>query len=163
VIVCNDTHAGKNAPCKQQRKREEEEMAKNIRDAMTTNPRAVEASTPVVDAAKLLKSEDVGSLPVTEGDRLVGMITDRDIVIRVVAEGKDLQSVSVGEIASRDLVTADPQQDLDEALRLMAKHQVRRLPVVEEDGRLVGILAQADVAQAGEDAKTGQMVQEISD
>ena len=138
-------------------------MAKSIRDAMTTNPRAVETSTPVVEAVKLLKSEDVGSLPVTEGDRLVGMVTDRDIVIRVVAEGKDPQSVTVGEIASRDLVTADPQQDLDEALRLMAKHQVRRLPVVEEDGRLVGILAQADVAQAGEDAKTGQMVQEISD
>jgi CBS domain-containing protein len=138
-------------------------MAKSIRNVMTTNPRAVEASTPVVEAAKLLKSEDVGSLPVTQGDRLVGVVTDRDIVIRVVAEGKDVQSATVGEIASRDLVTIDPQQDLDEALRLMAKHQVRRLPVVEEDGRLVGILAQADVAQQGQDSKTGQLVQEISD
>ena len=138
-------------------------MAKSIRDAMTTNPRHVETATPVAEAAKLLKSENVGSLPVTEGDRLVGMVTDRDIVVRVVAEGKDVQSATVGEIASRDLVTIDPQQDLDEALRLMAKHQVRRLPVVEEDGRLVGILAQADVAQQGQDSKTGQMVQEISD
>jgi CBS domain-containing protein len=138
-------------------------MAKSIRDAMTNNPRQVETSTSVAEAAKLLKSENVGSLPVTEGDRLVGMVTDRDIVVRVVAEGKDVQSATVGEIASRDLVTIDPQQDLDEALRLMAKHQVRRLPVVEEDGRLVGILAQADVAQQGQDSKTGQMVQEISD
>jgi CBS domain-containing protein len=138
-------------------------MAKSIRDAMTTNPRHVETATPVAEAAKLLKSENVGSLPVTEGDRLVGMVTDRDIVVRVVAEGKDVQLATVGEIASRDLVTIDPQQDLDEALRLMAKHQVRRLPVVEEDGRLVGILAQADVAQQGQDSKTGQMVQEISD
>ena len=90
------------------------------------------------------------------------MITDRDITITVVAEGKDPQSTKVTEIASRDLVTIDPQQDLDEALRLMASHQVRRLPVVEEDGRLVGILAQADVARTADDAKTGEVVEEIS-
>jgi CBS domain-containing protein len=137
-------------------------MGKSIRDAMTSNPRGVETSTPVVEAARLMKSEDVGSLPILEGERLVGMVTDRDIVLRVVAEGKDMQSSTVGEIASRDLVTVDPQQDLDEALRLMAQHQVRRLPVVEEDGRLVGILAQADVATSGHDAKTGQLVEEIS-
>jgi CBS domain-containing protein len=138
-------------------------MAKSIRDAMTANPRAVTSSTSVAEAAQLMKSEDVGSLPVTDGDRLVGMVTDRDIVLRVVAEGKDVQSATVGEVASRELVTIDPQQDLDEALRLMAQHQVRRLPVVEEDGRLVGILAQADVAQQGDDKKTGQMVEKISD
>jgi CBS domain-containing protein len=138
-------------------------MAKSIRDAMTSNPRNVAPGTPVVEAARLMKSEDVGSLPVVEGDRLVGMVTDRDIVIRVVAEGGDAQSATVDQIASKDIVTVDPQQDLDEALRLMAQHQVRRLPVVEEDGRLVGILAQADVAQQGDDARTGQVVQEISD
>jgi CBS domain-containing protein len=138
-------------------------MGKSIRDAMTSNPRGVETSTSIVEAARLMKSEDVGPLPVVEGGRLVGMVTDRDIVLRVVAEGKDPQSSTVGEIASRDLVTVDPQQDLDEALRLMAQHQVRRLPVVEEDGRLVGILAQADIAREGKDAKTGQVVQEISE
>ena len=138
-------------------------MAKSIRDAMTSNPRGVEVNTPVAEAARLMKTEDVGSLPVVEGDRLVGMVTDRDIVIRVVAAGNDVQSATVGEIASKDLVTIDPQQELDEALRLMAQHQVRRLPVVEEDGRLVGILAQADVAQEGRDAKTGQLVEKISE
>ena len=138
-------------------------MAKNVRDAMTSNPRSIEPSTMVADAAKLMKAEDVGSLPIVEGDQLVGMVTDRDIVIRVVAEGKDPQSTTVGEIASRDLVTVDPEQDLDEALRLMAQHQVRRLPVAEEDGRLVGILAQADVARQGKDVQTGQVVQEISE
>jgi CBS domain-containing protein len=137
-------------------------MGKSIRDAMTSNPSNVEMSSSVVEAAKLMKSDDVGSIPVTEGDRLVGIVTDRDIAIRVVAEGKDVQSVTVGEIASKDLVTVDPQQDLDEALRLMAQHQVRRLPVVEEDGRLVGILAQADIAQQGDDTKTGQVVEQIS-
>ena len=137
-------------------------MGKSIRDAMTSNPSSVEMSSTVIEAAKLMKSEDVGSIPVTEGDRLVGIVTDRDIAIRVVAEGKDVQSVTVDEIASKDLVTVDPQQELDEALRLMAQHQVRRLPVVEEDGRLVGILAQADVAHQGDDTSTGQMVEQIS-
>ena len=138
-------------------------MGKNVRDAMTSNPRSIEPSTTVTEAARLMKAEDVGSLPIVDGDQLVGMVTDRDTVIRVVAEGKDPQSTTVGEIASRDLVTVDPEQDLDEAMRLMARHQVRRLPVAEEDGRLVGILAQADVAREGKDAKTGQVVQEISE
>ena len=137
-------------------------MGKSIRDAMTSNPRGIETSTPVAEAAQIMKSEDVGSVPILEGDRLVGMLTDRDIVVRVVAEGKDPQSTNAGDVASRDLVTIDPQQNLDEALRLMAQHQVRRLPVVEEDGRLVGILAQADVAIEGQDQKTGQLVEEIS-
>ena len=137
-------------------------MGKSIRDVMTSNPQGVETSAPVIEAARIMKQQDVGPVPVLEGSRLVGMLTDRDITIRVVAEGKDPQSTTVGEIASRDLVTIDPQQNLDEALRLMAQHQVRRLPVVEEDGRLVGIVAKADVATQGEDAKTGEVVEQIS-
>jgi CBS domain-containing protein len=137
-------------------------MGASIRDTMTSNPRTIETSTPVAEAARLMSSEDVGSLPIVEGERLVGMVTDRDITIRVVAEGKDPQATTVGDVASRDIVSVDPQQNLDEAVRLMAEHQVRRLPVVEEDGRLVGIVAQADVATAGKDEKTGQLVEEIS-
>jgi CBS domain-containing protein len=135
---------------------------KSIRDVMTSNPRGIETTTPVAEAARLMKTEDVGSLPILEGGRLTGMLTDRDIVLRVVAEGKDPQTATAGEVASRDLVTIDPQQNLDEALRMMARHQVRRLPVVEEDGRLVGIVAQADVALASGDKQTGQVVEEIS-
>jgi CBS domain-containing protein len=89
-------------------------------------------------------------------------VTDRDIALRVVAEGKTAESTTVGEIASREIVTIDPQQDLDEALRLMARHQVRRLPVVEGDGTLVGIVAQADVAQHASDEQTGDVVRDIS-
>ncbi len=138
-------------------------MARSVRDLMTPNPQGVEASASVSDAARIMKEQDVGPVPILEGGQLVGMLTDRDIAIRVVAEGRDPQSTTAGEIASRDLVTIDPQQDLDEALRLMAQHQVRRLPVVEEDGRLVGILAQADVAtEHGDDRATGQVVEEIS-
>ncbi len=137
-------------------------MGKSVQDVMTSNPASIEADSPVVEAARIMKEQDVGIVPVVEGGRLVGTLTDRDIATRVVAEGKDPQSVSVREIASTDLFTVNPQQDLDEALRLMASHQVRRLPVVEEDGRLVGIVAQADVAREANDKKTGELVEEIS-
>lgn len=138
-------------------------MSQSIREIMTSNPSTIEPDNSIVEAARIMKQEDAGVVPVTENGRLTGMVTDRDIAIRVVAEGKDPQSTTVREVASTDLVTVDPQQDLDEALRLMAQHQVRRLPVVEEDGRLVGVVAQADVAREGDDTKTGQVVQEISD
>jgi len=131
-----------------------------IQDAMTSNPTTITAETSLEEAARLMKNEDVGALPIVDGERLVGMITDRDIAIRGVAEGRT--SATVGEIASKDVVTIDPQQGLEEAARLMAEHQVRRLPVCEEDGRLVGILAQADVAQSGHDTLTGETVQQIS-
>lgn len=137
---------------------------RSIRELMTTNPKTVEPSATVVDAARVMKQQDVGPVPVVEnGDRLAGIVTDRDIVLRVVAEGRDPQSTTVGETMSRDLATVDPDQPLDEALRLMARHQVRRLPVCEEDGRLVGIVAQADIAtELGDDRVTGQVVEEIS-
>src|SRR5213592_1891584 len=138
-------------------------MGQNIRKVMTSNPSTIEPDKNVVEAAKIMKQEDAGVVPVTENGRLTGMVTDRDIAVRVVAEGKDPQATPVREVASKDLVTIDPQQDLDEALRLMTQHQIRRLPVVEEDGRLVGVVAQADVAREGDDTKTGQVVQEISD
>ena len=137
-------------------------MAKRIKDAMTANPCTIDADKPVAYAAKMMRDENVGLAPVVEGNRLVGTLTDRDIAIRVVAEGKDPEQTTVREVASKDLVTVDPEQDLGEALRLMAKHQVRRLPVVEEDGRVVGVLAQADVAREGDDSATGELVEEIS-
>jgi CBS domain-containing protein len=131
-------------------------MHQSIRDAMTSNPTTVEPSTTVQEAARTMKSEDVGSLPIVEGDRLVGVVTDRDLAIRILAEGKGVDT-TVGEIASKDVVTVDPQQSIEEAGRLMAQHQIRRLPVTEEDGKLVGILA-----QSGHDSLTGEVVQQIS-
>ena len=137
-------------------------MGKGIREVMTSNPRAIEADKPVLDAAKMMRDEDVGLAPIVEGERLVGTLTDRDIATRVVAEGKDPETTSVREVASTELVIVDPEQDLDEAVRLMAQHQVRRIPVVEEDGRLVGVVAQADVARQANDRQTGDVVQQIS-
>jgi CBS domain-containing protein len=138
-------------------------MAQKVREAMTSDPRTVAADSYVAEAARVMKDADTGIVPVVDGDRLVGTITDRNIAIRVVAEGRDPQATKVDEVATRELVTIDPDQDLDEALRLMAKHQVRRLPVVEEDGRPVGILSQADVAREGDETETGRVVQRISE
>jgi CBS domain-containing protein len=132
-----------------------------VQEAMTSNPAAITPDTSVQEAARLMKSEDVGALPVVEDGRLTCVITDRDLAIRGVAEGAGADT-PVRDLASKDVVTIDPQQSLEEAARLMAQNQIRRLPVVEEDGRLVGMLAQADVAAAGHDALTGEVVQKIS-
>jgi CBS domain-containing protein len=137
-------------------------VGKSVQDVMTSSPTSVEAESPVAEAAKIMKQKNVGIVPIVEGGRLVGTVTDRDIAVRVVAEGKDPRTLSVHEIASTDLVTVNPEQDLDEALGLMATHQVRRLPVVEADGKLVGIVAQADVARESNDRKTGDLVEDIS-
>jgi CBS domain-containing protein len=136
-------------------------MGKSIKEVMTSEVRACEPTATVADVAKLMAQENVGPIPVVEDGRLIGIVTDRDIVVNVVAQGKDVNSTTVGDIASRDVVTISPDQDMDEALSLLAQHQVRRLPVVDGD-RLVGIVAQADIARLGSDAKTGEVVQEIS-
>lgn len=133
-----------------------------IRDVMTRQPMWVEPSATIEEVARKLRSEDVGSLPVVENGSLTGMLTDRDIALRVVAAGKSPSSTTAGEIASRDVISIDPDQTLDEAMRLMAQHQVRRLPVCEEDGTLVGIVAQADIALEADEQSTGQVVEEIS-
>lgn len=136
-------------------------MGKRIREVMTPSPETVEPGQPVAEAAKLMKQADVGMIPVVQEGQLSGTVTDRDIVLRVIAEGKSPASTTVGEIASGEVVTVDPEQELEEALELMAKHQVRRLPVVE-NGRLIGVLAQADVAREGDEREVGHTVEEIS-
>jgi len=136
-------------------------MGTSIKEVMTRDVRACEPNATVADAAKVMAQEDVGPVPIVEEGRLVGIVTDRDIVVRVVAEGRDPNATTVKEIASTDLVTVSPDDGLDEALHLLAERQVRRLPVVEGD-RLVGIVAQADIARLGKDKKTGEVVEEIS-
>jgi CBS domain-containing protein len=138
-------------------------MPQDIRDVMTSNPRTIDADKSVAYAAKMMQQEDVGLAPIVEGDKLVGVLTDRDIATRVAAQGRDPDQVKVRDVASKQLVTIDPQQDLSEALRIMAKHQVRRLPVVQEDGRLVGVVAQADIARETDDSVTGRLVEKISE
>jgi CBS domain-containing protein len=133
-----------------------------VREVMTSNPTSCSVDASVADAAKAMAKEDVGPIPVVEGDRLVGIITDRDIVVRVVAESRDPSATTVGEVVSSDLATVSPDEDLDRALQLLAERQVRRLPVVEGE-TLVGVVAQADIARRGDDRTTGEVVEQVSE
>jgi CBS domain-containing protein len=132
-----------------------------IRQVMTASPTTVSPSTPVRDAARMMAEEDIGPLPVVEEEQLVGIVTDRDLVTRVIAENRDPATTTVGEVASRDVITIEADDDLSRALQVMARRQVRRIPIVES-GRLVGILAQADVAREAKLEQTGAVVEEIS-
>jgi CBS domain-containing protein len=134
-----------------------------VHEVMTDRPRCVTPETSVSEAAQLMETDNIGSLPILDGEQLAGMVTDRDIVIRAVAKGKDPRGMPVREVASREeLVTVHADDDLSDALKLMASHQVRRLPVVDQDNRLVGILAQADIASEAKEKAVGEMVEEIS-
>jgi|SRR5215212_4276735 CBS domain-containing protein len=138
-------------------------MGTKILEVMTERPRAVTREASVREAVRLMEEEDIGSLPVVdEGARLVGMVTDRDITIRVVGGGLDPEATRVGEIASADVVALSPEHDLDEALGLMAREKVRRLPIVVRENELVGMLAQADIARATKEKTTGEVVEAIS-
>jgi CBS domain-containing protein len=137
-------------------------MGKSVQDAMTANPVTISRSNSVVEAARIMESADVGSVPVVDGGTPVGIVTDRDIAIRVVAQGKDPGQTQVGDIATDQPYYVHPDQDLDEALELMAYRKVRRLPVVD-DGQLVGMLAQADIVHEAKDKKAAQVIEEISE
>jgi len=129
---------------------------------MTPAPTTVEAGEDVVEAARLMAVQDVGSLPVVDNGELVGIVTDRDLAVQVLAKDLDPHKTTVASVCSENPVVVGPEDSLDDALQRMAREQVRRLPVVE-DHRLVGILAQADVSRAADADATGRMVEEISE
>ena len=130
---------------RRRRRAAREAVLPRVRDLMTLAPVTIEPQTSVVEAAKKMIQEEKGPLPVVEGDgRPVGMVTDRDVIARVVAEGRDPGSVTVEDIATRELVAIGPDQDADEAALLMSEHQLDRLLVVEGE-RLVGIISEADI------------------
>ena len=136
-------------------------MGTKVADVMTQRPRAMNPKTPMNEIAQVMDSDDIGAVPLVDGERLVGIITDRDIVVRAVAQGKDPKGMPASEVSSSELVTVHPDDDLSDALELMAKHRVRRLAVCADD-RLVGVVSQADVALQGKDKDTGQVVEGIS-
>jgi CBS domain-containing protein len=137
-------------------------MGTKVRDVMSTRPRAVTSDTPVTQVAELMEAEDVGSIPVLEGEQLTAIVTDRDIVLRAVAKGKDPRGMPVREISTAEVVTIGPDQELSDALQIMAANQVRRLPVVDDENRLVGVVSQADVALEAKEKSVGEMLEEIS-
>jgi CBS domain-containing protein len=137
-------------------------MSKKAREVMTEDCECVGEKESIREAAAKLKSLNVGSMPICgEDDRLKGMLTDRDIAVKVVAEGKDPETTTAGDLAQGKPVTIGADDSVDEALSVMSEHQVRRLPVI--DGHdLVGIVSQADVARNLDDEKVGDLVQAIS-
>jgi len=133
-----------------------------VSDLMTSDPATVGPDDPVAKAATLMREEDCGAIPVVRGSKLVGIVTDRDIAIRAVAGGRDPKTLKVSEIMSADPITVSPDTDGDEASRVMAEHQVRRLPVVQ-DGHLLGILVTAQLARRESSKAVGETIKEISE
>lgn len=133
---------------------------------MTENPSYCLATDTVDKAAQVMKDKHVGPVPVVENSqtrRVAGILTDRDIAVKVVAERRDPSRTAIDEVMSRDLVTCDPEDDVEKALEAMARHRLRRVLVVDQSGALRGIISQADVARrVSQPAKTGEVVREIS-
>ena len=135
-------------------------------EIMTKDPEYCLPSDPVVKAAQLMKSEDVGPIPIVDdkdGKKLAGIVTDRDLAIKVVAEARDPKTTPIKQVMTDDVVTCKENDDVEKALKLMQDHQIRRIPVVDGGEHLLGIIAQADVAnRLGSSRTTGKVVQEIS-
>ena len=137
-------------------------MAKKARDIMTGSPECVGENDSITDAAKKLQKLNIGSMPICgEDDRLKGMLTDRDIVIKVLAEGRDPSSTTAGELGQGKPVTIGADDGIEELLNTMAEHKVRRLPVIDGH-KLIGIVSQADVAKNVDEEQVGRLVEIIS-
>lgn len=136
-------------------------------EIMTKNPEFCLPSDTVIKAAQLMKSEDVGPIPIVadkDGKRLTGIVTDRDLTIKVIAEARDPNTTRLEDVMSDNVVTCNENDDVDKVLKLMEDNQVRRIPVVGQNDQLLGIIAQADVAtRLGEPGKTGKVVEQISE
>ena len=135
-------------------------------EVMTKNPVCCLPNDMAVKAAQLMKSNNIGSIPVIDGEqtkKLVGIVTDRDLALKVVAEGSDSKSMKVDAVMTHKVITCHADDDLQKALDAMAEHQLRRIPVVDDDNKVVGIIAQADVAtRVDQPEKTAEVVKEIS-
>lgn len=136
------------------------------RDIMSKDPMCVTTETALVEAARIMKDENIGVVPVVDSAdsrRLVGVLTDRDIAVRAVAEGRDGATTSVGHIMSSDVRTSRPDDAVDDVMELMGREQIRRVPIVDERGALVGIIAQADIVlEARNNRKAEKTVEQIS-
>ena len=122
-------------------------MTHSIREVMTKDPVTIAADSSVVDAARCMRDSDIGDVIIVERDRVAGILTDRDIVVRLVAEGRDPASTNASEAASMDVATVAPDDGIDQAIQLMRERNIRRLPVVE-NGRAVGVVTLGDLAMA---------------
>ena len=129
---------------------------------LTRDPEVIGPDTSVKEAAQRMRSMDVGSLPVCDGRRLLGMVTDRDITIRITAEGRDPASTPVQEAMTPDIQYVFADQDVRDAAKIMREQQIRRLPVLDREKRLVGIVSLGDIATTGQDQLSGDALESIS-
>jgi len=139
---------------------------KKCKDVMTKDPVSCLTSDSVMKVAQLMSRDNIGSLLVIENEEtqtLIGIVTDRDLALKVLSEGRDARSTKVETVMTRNVVTCHPEDGLQKALDAMAQHQLRRMPVVDNDNRILGIIAQADIAtRLDQPEKTAEMVKEIS-
>jgi CBS domain-containing protein len=138
-------------------------VVSTIRDVMSTDCQCVGERDTLSDAAKRLAELDVGAMPICgEDDKLKGMLTDRDIVVKAIAQGKDPSSTTAGELAEGKPIVVGANEPVEEALRKMTDHKIRRLPVIDDEKRLCGIVSQADLATSIDEEKVGDLVEAIS-
>ena len=136
---------------------------RSCEEVMTRNPATCAPQSPVTEAAQMMEREGVGAIPICENGKLEGIVTDRDIAVRVVAGGRDPKSTSIQEVMTRNPECVSAGDSVDRALEVMESRQVRRIPVIDGSGKLVGIIAQADIAtRLGNDHATGEVVEAIS-
>ena len=134
-----------------------------IRDVMTANPKTVTDSDSVIDVARIMRDQDTGVVPVVNGKKIIGLVTDRDIVLRVIAEGKDIKNVRVNEVMTKQVRTVNEDASVREVLDVMSGAQIRRVPVVNRNNELVGIVSMKDIAvDTSQDTKVGKAVENIS-
>ncbi|MDB5560590.1 MAG: inosine-5-monophosphate dehydrogenase [Hyphomicrobiales bacterium] len=134
-----------------------------VRDAMHKGVTWVEPTTSVQALARDMRDEDIGSIPIGENDRLVGMVTDRDIICKGVADGADLSTLTARDVMSGPILYCRADEDVDDAVRLMEANKVRRLPVIDENKRMIGMLSLGDIASVGNRELAGEVVQAVAE
>ena len=134
-----------------------------ITDAMHEGVEWVEAETKAIDVARRMREKDIGAIPVGKRDRLIGMITDRDLTTRVLAEGKDPSALTAEDVMSRGIIYCRTGETLEDAVRLMEEHKIRRLPVLDDDKRMVGMLSLGDIAHKADRELTGEVMRAVAD
>ncbi len=133
-----------------------------VRKAMHKGVIWVSPDTPVRELARTMRENDIGAIPVGENDRLIGMVTDRDIVCRGLAEGKDVSTLTARDVMTSGIIYCEDDEDIEDALELMEKKKIRRLPVIDEDKRMVGILSLGDISHAVPEELSGQVLKAVS-
>jgi CBS domain-containing protein len=138
------------------------EIAMKVKDAMHKGAEWVEAVTPVVTIAKKMRDLDVGAIPVGENDRLIGMVTDRDIIVRAISEGKDVGKLTARDVMSKGIVFCRDTEEVEDAVRIMEQKRIRRLPVLDENKRMIGMLSIGDVAHSASHEISGETISAVS-